>query len=342
MTSLFLGIVLSLLPRRYRERLPVGAQADLRQGAILSGVVEGALCLALFIVRYLDFLEYRVGDLGGRAIEKGVEGVLVNRVVHFGMGAVSLFEYLLHPLTVVLIYFAVEGFVRIFAAVITEEIVGTLPLCGVAWVEEQLGEAHAERSLGPRVADIVEEMYSPDYDLRIFTCRPKPRWDRMMTVAWQQKFYEIVGEQEGRPPHRFIYRLRKSPPGRVIRTVHHYEPQEVMWQKPPQPGFLSVLSEWAQSRLAELRGKGVAGPPVPDIVEPLMGADYHLRIASCRPKPTWDRLMTVEYEGQFYEVAGEETGTPAYPFVYLLRRLPPGKIIRTVHRYHSDEPLGEP
>jgi len=334
--SLFLGMILSLLPKRYRDRLPVSVEADLRHGAIASGLAVSLVGLAVFILRYLSFIQYRVGDLGQRAIARGQEGALANEVVHFGMGAVAAAEYVLHPLTLLLIYFIVEGAARFLAALVTEEITGTLPLYVVAWVEDRLSQARAERALGQRVPDIVESVYSPDYDLRIFTCRRKRGWDRMMTVDWQEQFYEVMREEAGKPPHHFIYRLRKSPPGRVVRHVHRYDPEEVMHGEQRPPGFLSWLSEQAQRRLTDLREQ--TEPPAPDIVETFSGPDCDLRIASRRAKPGWDHLVTIEYMDQLYEVGERPPGTPAYPYVYLLRKLPPGKIVRTVLRYRPEGP----
>jgi hypothetical protein len=47
-----------------------------------------------------------------------------------------------------------------------------------------------------------------------------------MTVAYEGEFYEIVREEQTAPPRRFVYLLRKIPPGKVIRGLHHYRPEE--------------------------------------------------------------------------------------------------------------------
>ena len=309
MINLFLGMILSFLPKRYRDRLPVSVEADLRHGAIASGLAVSLVGVAVFIFRYLSFIQYRVGDLGQRAIARGQEGLLANEVVHFGKGAMAAAEYILNPLTLLLIYFIVEGAARFLAALVAEEITGTLLLYVVAWVEDRFSQARAERALGPRVPDIIESVYSPDYDLRIFTCRRKRGWGRMMTVDWQEKFYEVIREEAGKPPHHFIYRLRKSPPGRVVRHVHRYDPEEMMHGEQRPPGFLSWLSEQAQRRLTDLRER--QEPPAPDIVETFRGPDCDLRIASRRAKLGWDHLVTIEYLDRLYEIGERRSGTPA-------------------------------
>ena len=338
--SFLLSIFLSLLPRRYRLRVPVYAGMDLRGGAFVSGIVEGVVCLMLFIVRYLGFIQANVGAMGKRAIATGNEGLLGVPAVQYGMGYVSMVQYFFQPLTLVLLYFAVEGTVRAIAAATTLETVGTLPLHAVAWLDEKLGERRTERALGPRVADIVEAVYSPDYDLRIFTCRPKRDWDRMITVSYQGQLYEVLDQQEGKPPRQFIYRLRKSKPGRTVRAIHEYDPEEVL-RKEERPSLLAEIAAWFESRRAKKRAEREVPPPIPDLVERIQGEKYELRILSCRPKPAWDHLMTVEYEDVYYEVIGAQPGYPSYPYVYLLCKLPQGKAIRALHHYHPDEPLAE-
>ncbi|MGH9651309.1 MAG: hypothetical protein ACRD3I_12670, partial [Terriglobales bacterium] len=314
MMSFLLSIFLSFLPRRYRIRLSVYAGMDLRNGALVSGIIEGFVCLGIFIVRYLGFIQAKVGELGERAIAKGAEGVLAAPAVQYGMGYVSMVEYLLHPLTWLVIYFALEGTVRAVAAATTEETIGTLPLHVVAWADEKFGDWRMERALGPRVADIVESIYSPDYDLRIFTCRPKRNWDRMITVSYQGQFYEVLGQQDGKSPQPFVYRLRKSKPGRVVRAVHDYDPEEVL-RNVSDPSLAARITAWFGSRRAQRRAQQEMAPLVPDLVERIQGEDYELRIASCRPKAGWDNLMTVKYKDVYYEVVYEKPGPPAYPYV---------------------------
>lgn len=336
--SFLISIFLSFLPRRYRLRVPVYGGMDLRNGALVSGVIEGLGCLLIFIVRYLGFIQAKVGAMGEKAIATGNEGVLAAPAVQYGMGYVSMVEYFLQPLTWVLLYFAVEGTVRAIAAITTQETVGTLPLHVVAWADEKFGEWQTERALGPRVADIVEAVYSPDYDLRIFACRPKRDWDRMMTVSHEGQLYEVLGQQAGKPPRQFIYRLRKSKPGWLVRAVHDYDPEEVL-RKEGGPSLPARIIAWFESLRAQRRAEREMPPPVPDLVERVAGEKYELRIVSCRPKPAWDHLMTVEYDNIYYEVVGEQPGLPAYPYVYLLRKLPQGKAIRALHHYHPDETL---
>jgi hypothetical protein len=224
--SFIAGLVLSLLPERYRRRWQLDFNVNFHRAAIFSGLGQGLGCLAIYVLRYLEFFERGVQDLGGAMIAAGGESLLAGKTVQSGMGFVTTLEYVFQPVSVLLTYFALEGGVRLCASLVTGEIVGTLPLHLVAWGEERLKQRRAERALGPRVVDTVERGRGKDYDLRIASCRPKPNWDRLMTVAYESEFYEIVREEQTAPPRRFVYWLRKIPEGKVIRGLHHYRPEE--------------------------------------------------------------------------------------------------------------------
>ena len=340
MLSFLFGIVLSFLPQRYRESFPDSLRGNLRLGAVASGLVQCLGCLGIFCVRYLSFLQQNVGALADRAIARGGDEVFGATAAQAGMGYVSMVEYIFHPLSLLLIYFTLEGTVRFYAAGITEEVVGTLPLHVVAWAQERVGQARAERALGPRVADLVEQVYSSDYDLRIFSCRPKRNWDRLITVSYADQLYAVVGEQAGKLPYRSIYHLRRTRFGWIVRNIHHYDPQEVLLETEETPAPLtSRLIGWVLDRLGAARAAEAAGPAVPDLVERISSLAYQLRIASCRPKPTWDHLMTVEYEDELYEIVEEKQGAAPHPYIYLLRKLPEGRAIRSLHHYRPEESL---
>lgn len=128
MLGFLAGIVLSFLPKRYRERFPESVRGDLRQGAAVSGLVQCLVCLLIFSVRYLSFLPQNVGAMGERGIAHGAEEALISRGAQFGMGYVSMVEYIFHPLSLLLIYFTLEGAVRFYAAGVVEEIGDVLDL----------------------------------------------------------------------------------------------------------------------------------------------------------------------------------------------------------------------
>jgi hypothetical protein len=211
MVNLLAGIFISLMPKQYRGWWARTSSADSPRATILSGLAEMLVCLGLYIGRYLYFIQYRVGTLGEAAIKRGAEEALGSTAVQFGMGYVSLLEYVLSPLSVALAYFAFEGTVRVLAAAVTEETPGTLPLYLLAWGVERMQRWRAERALGPPIVDEVHRFRGISYDLGIASCRPKPNCDLFITIEFEEKFYEVFEEQSGYPPRSYIYRLRHIP-----------------------------------------------------------------------------------------------------------------------------------
>ena len=226
MYLIFLSIFASLVPKRYRGRLLAESDVNVLRGAILSGSAQVVGFLAFIIFRYISFIHERMAageaavqkthpsldkfDMAGPTLANGVMGFL---------------EYIFHPFTIVLFYMACEGIVRLSAATITKEVVPTLPLQAVSWVHSLLNYRRHKSWLGPLVTDSVSNIQEGETTLKIESCRPKP-WDMMTTIAFKDRHYELVDYAEQGPPRRFVYKLRVIPPHKLIRGLHHYDPNE--------------------------------------------------------------------------------------------------------------------
>ncbi len=232
MLNLLLGALISLLPSQLRSRFELGSSADLHRATIVSGILEAGVGLLLYAGRYIYFLQYRVGTLGDAALKaRGGENALASEAVQFGMGYISLVEYIFSPLSLLLAFLAIEGAVRVLAAAVTAESPPTLPLYLAGWAYERVQAARAERALGPRVADEVHHYRGTTYDLGVASCRPKPEWGPLTTIEFEDRLYELHECKKGVPPRPFIYLLREIPRGKVIRGLHHYQPDEVLLKK---------------------------------------------------------------------------------------------------------------
>lgn len=105
------------------------------------------------------------------------------------------------------------------------------------------------------------------------------------------------------------------------------------------PTLPLYLAGWGYERAQAARAEHALGPRVVDEVHHMRGTIYDLGVASCRPKTDWDQLATIEYEDKLYELHEQKQGAPPRPFIYLLREIPRGKVIRGLHHYHPDEVL---
>ncbi len=74
------AMLMSLLPIRYRSWYK--PNVDLDRGAALSGLAQYVGCLVVLFIRYVDFMQRRLLDLGGAAVARGQEEV------HRSIGAV--------------------------------------------------------------------------------------------------------------------------------------------------------------------------------------------------------------------------------------------------------------
>jgi len=225
------GIFLALLPQRYRRWAEERGGGHLAASATASGALQSLACLGAFIGRYFVFRQQRIDQWAADVIGKGGEEIFLARGAGYTIGFMTTLEYLLQPLSLLLLYFTFEGAVRMLAGMITGEVVGTLPLQGVAWLHGKAEARWAEWRLGPRIADLVQEGKGTEYDLRILSCRPKKTWDRMMTIVYEDVFYELEGEERGPFPRQFIYLLRRIPEGKIIRGYHYYRPDEPLTEK---------------------------------------------------------------------------------------------------------------
>ena len=218
-------IFVSFLPPRYRGWWRHHESEEWNQPTVVSGLVQALGFAALYAYGYFWYRDWRI-----RTQLEMIEGVDVDptfqAAVEYGAGVFSVFEYALNPLSMILLYFLIEGTVRMIAALSAGHCIGTLPLHLVAMVHGKLSRASAERALGPKAPDLVETGDGAEFDLRISCSRPKETWDRLMTISYKDELYEMAEHQQGPPPRRFVYLLRKMPPGKIVRGLEHYRPGE--------------------------------------------------------------------------------------------------------------------
>ena len=119
-------MLISLVPLPYRERY--GTDFDLYPAAMASAVTEYALSVVVLFVSYVHAMNESLLRVGGAAMAQGREDVLAAGPVIYGSGAALAGAFLLRPLSLLLVYFALEGLVRLLGATVSHQVVGTLPL----------------------------------------------------------------------------------------------------------------------------------------------------------------------------------------------------------------------
>ncbi|MBZ5568210.1 MAG: hypothetical protein LAN64_10220 [Acidobacteriia bacterium] len=230
-----LSILVSLLPRRYRGYELGDGNLDVRRGAIFSSSLQFVLCCAALWARYPAFLRARLAEAAAVTGATAGSDRVVAGLTDFSAGAFAVFQYMFSPITLLILYFALEGAVRIFAVVASDEVLPTLPLQLVAWALEVGKVEYQEHELGPRLADVVEPGLPGKYDLKVLSCRPK-EWNHLVTIRFNDQMYEVQSEQTGLPPWRFVYLLRLKPESKIVRSLQDYDPEEPRYQ----PGWAEV------------------------------------------------------------------------------------------------------
>jgi len=223
--NIIASIFLAFLPKRYRDKF---LQCEiLPAGVIISGALESLFSLYLLVVGYHSYVQERVAQISATVLtqagEKGGETAIM------GLGTIFLLEYLIHISAIVLIFFLVEGIVRMSATIVAGEVVPTLPLKIVEVVQQRFVAQRNEKRMGERIRDEVTTDEGSD-TLRIASCRPKP-WTNLTTISHEGALYELATQGKADAPRPFVYVLRRKPVTAVIRGICAYDPEEALLEE---------------------------------------------------------------------------------------------------------------
>jgi len=250
MFTFLLGPFLAVLPKRWRDSLPLHKLIEWRTASILSGFAEFLLGVAAMLYWY----SYSVTTWVSRGLDSALAGKVGPNVNEQEVGFMAIFIFATHPLTWLIFYLALEGSVRLVGAAFTENNLGTLPLFvadkiflkmtgrsgpGIArtagYTESNVSSyvgAIREKVRVSRTAAIPDELCvtreGADEFLEIRACRSMPDWTPPRTVRYQDTFYRLEASSNGSEPRPFHYRLRRLSAGVMSRTVLVYAPEEVL------------------------------------------------------------------------------------------------------------------
>lgn len=221
------SIVASLFPERYRYGWFSDAEVSVKRGAIMSGWLEIVVAGMVLWLRYPAFLHSREQMMIDQVRAQGGADHLREGFATFAVGPMAMFEYMVLPLSLLLLYLAAEGCVRLMAAAATGEVLPNAMLALLSGLHRLAGAQVVEIKMGARVSDAVAPGTSTEFDLRIDSCRPK-RWTKITTIGYNDELYEVAKEFTGMPPRPYIYLLKRMPGGKVVRGIYHYDPNEAL------------------------------------------------------------------------------------------------------------------
>lgn len=180
MQSLLRDFLLSYCPAAVRRTLPPESTLRALRAATWSGLAQLLLALLVLIVRLKSHFVVRAQQLAPRITSANATGQAIIVVI------VTL-EYLIHPLSLFLLYLAAEGLVRFIGGLITSEIVPTLLVSLGFRAVDMFSRSRDRRQGAPLLTDILDHM--PDGRIRIASPSTKGRlecqhhyWDQRTMV----------------------------------------------------------------------------------------------------------------------------------------------------------------
>lgn len=247
MWRLPLGIVLSLLPSRWRDWLGLQQVIPWERATIVSGILESVLALGALVVWY----SHSVTSWAAVALDSALRGGPPAAYSGQELGLSAFVLWLLHPQTWLMGYFAFEGMLRMLAAISTEQIFGTLPLI---FVDSCYGRATGRPLRGddllapsgkaqwrsfvsalkekllvrrlPLVEDQVLEVSGggeEEFLVEVHSSRPKAEWIPPKIIRIADTYFRLENVERRKSARPFVFRLRRLAAGVPGRAVIVYD-----------------------------------------------------------------------------------------------------------------------
>jgi hypothetical protein len=224
-TTYTIGPFYALLPKRWRTGERHGSVENLVRAALISGIAEAVTAVVGLGAWFMSYFG-TLGDKYATASDAGQGSIIGSEFV----GGAGLLTFATHPLTWVILYFAIEGVFRALGALATGEVVGTLPLYGVdaLWRVASMARAKRSRDELPLVPDEITPGGETS-DILIATCRKREGWKYPFTLRYGGAYFQVIDEKFiNAGPRPYIYALRRLPVGEVARGLKNYDPRDVL------------------------------------------------------------------------------------------------------------------
>lgn len=215
MLSLLRDLLLSFCPLRARLRHRPASPATVLHAATWLGLLQFLLFAAALLHRYARFFSLRAHQWVSQM--KGTTEVLQT-----GAALVITLEFLLYPLSLLLLYLALEGLARFAAGLVASEVVPSLPVAACFRLLEYRARRRQQTYAASLPRDSCEPL--PEGGLRISSALSKPRWTDTVTISIHGRWYAVERQERAAPPRSFVYVLRPAPVGHVLRRLEEYEP----------------------------------------------------------------------------------------------------------------------
>jgi len=185
------------------------------RSATWVGLAQLLLAALFLIVRLKRHFVLRAQQFGPHMAGSNETGQAIVALIVF-------LDFLIHPLSLLLLYLAIEGLVRFAGGLITGEIVPNLLVSLYFKTANSTSRSLARRRGAAPVADIADRL--ADGRIRISSASQKTGWNSSITVGIGGQWFEVESEEQAQPPRTFLYVLRPASPGKVLRGYQEYGP----------------------------------------------------------------------------------------------------------------------
>jgi hypothetical protein len=220
MLELLRDIALASCPAAVRNTRRPQSTSRVLLASTLTGLLQIFLCSWWLFSGFRTLLSLRL-EKYGHVLQRG------NETTQAWFVLVFFFEYVLfRPLALLLLYLALEGFVRFAGGLCFSDVVPSLPVVLVFKTNALIRRRQARRKLAPLTAipDTFEALANGER-LRIAAALAKPGWTASLTIGIRGEWYEVEREETGTPPRVYVYVLRRAPIGKILRAYEEYFPE---------------------------------------------------------------------------------------------------------------------
>jgi len=214
MLTMWRDLLLSFCHAEIRRAIAPRSTARTLRAATWGGLLEFLLAGTALALGFKSYFVLRAQQLHPHV--SGTAGVSEAGIVVF-----LALEYLVHPLSFLLLYLTIEGLVRFAGGLATGEVLPSF----FVFLAFKAARAAAKRQERRRILalppDTLERLH--DRRIRIASAQPKPEWNASITIGVNGEWFEVERTEQGPPPRSFIYVLRPSPPGKVLRGYRDYD-----------------------------------------------------------------------------------------------------------------------
>jgi hypothetical protein len=241
------GPLAAFLPARWRNALPFAGHVQWSRAAALSGVLQVAAAI-LALANWYQYIMFPIVD---RGVDLALNGKLGGGVTDQQIAGAAYTVFLFHPLTWVLVYFAIEGAVRLCGAAFAENVLGTLPLGLIdralallmprthakpAFPDQRNSQSFAsavrERTMLSHLKQVPDELHYATHQtqelLEIRASRRKDDWLAPKVVRVDDLYYRLEENSVEHGPRPFRYRLRRLERGVPGRNVLLYKTEDAV------------------------------------------------------------------------------------------------------------------